>query len=222
MRALKRFGKPNILEKKQKEWTDTFIASGKPRPDANKYRNPAILSSLCNISHDKCFYCEALLRHKPSEIDHRVEVTVDKSLAFEWNNLYLSCKECNDGRPKETDIPIAEVLDPCSNTDAEIQDDITFVLHTIKGKTDRGKKTIQKFKLDNEGHETARMIHFIRMIEAISTIMRKDIYKNIGLRKIQCINDFDKETIMRFMDNAEPYSLMCEIYLKEKYPQLFP
>ena len=222
MRALKRFGKPDILQKKQKEWTDAFIASGKKRPDSSKYRNPNVLSSLRNISHDKCFYCEALLRHRPSEIDHRIEVSVDKSLAFEWTNLYLSCKECNDGRPKETDIPIAEVLDPCSNTDAEIQEDITFDLYTIKGKTDRGKKTIQKFKLDNEGHETARMIHFIRMTEAITTIMTKDIYQNTGLKIIQCINDYDKETIMQFIDSAEPYSLMCEVYLRKRYPQLFP
>jgi hypothetical protein len=36
MRTIQRLPEPQILMDRKKQWLDTFLASGKPRPDSNK------------------------------------------------------------------------------------------------------------------------------------------------------------------------------------------
>jgi hypothetical protein len=63
MRAIKRLPEPQILIDKKKQWLDNFLASGKPRPDSNKYAHKDIRRDLISMSHHKCFYCET--KHFP-------------------------------------------------------------------------------------------------------------------------------------------------------------
>ena len=83
MRYIGRNPEPVILNQRKAEWTTKFINSGKDRPDNSKYGHPEIKSSLYSVSHNKCYYCETILKGKPSEIDHYIEVSENKSLAFE-------------------------------------------------------------------------------------------------------------------------------------------
>lgn len=96
MRHLNRLPTPNILIKKQVEWTDKFVSSSSKRPDNSKYAHKDILTDLCSISYHKCYYCEQKIKGIAQEIDHYIEVIEDKKLAFDWNNLYLSCSNCNN------------------------------------------------------------------------------------------------------------------------------
>lgn len=161
MRHIERLYKPEILIKKEKEWTEKFIQSGKARPSSKQYAHKDILDALMNISHGKCFYSEKKIEGLPKEVDHLVEVSIDKSKAFEWSNLYLSTKECNDGRPTENDIPKDEVLNPCLDSDEEIQKHLTFDNEraTPKDNSEKGRKTIMKFKLNSELLLFQRMKH---------------------------------------------------------------
>jgi uncharacterized protein (TIGR02646 family) len=69
---------------------------------------------LSNLSHKKCWYCEAYSRRSPFDVDHfrpKLGVTVDGHplaggfgyywLAYEWWNFRLSCQRCN--RPEKID-----------------------------------------------------------------------------------------------------------------------
>ena len=71
-------------------------------------------SWLANLSHMKCWYCEAYSRRSPFDVDHfrpKLGVTVDGQplaggfgyywLAYEWWNFRLSCQRCN--RPEKID-----------------------------------------------------------------------------------------------------------------------
>ena len=96
MRGLIRLPKPQILIDKEDKWKNDFIASGKARPDSSKYGHDKIRIELASMSFHKCFYCESKLKLEPKEVDHHIEVSIKKELAFTWTNLYLSCDNCNN------------------------------------------------------------------------------------------------------------------------------
>ncbi|MEY4937574.1 MAG: hypothetical protein RIS64_3933 [Bacteroidota bacterium] len=79
MRALTRLPEPQILVARKKQWLDAFLVSGKPRPDSNKYAHESIRMDLNSMSSYKCFYCETKLKGASKEVDHHVEVSVDKN-----------------------------------------------------------------------------------------------------------------------------------------------
>lgn len=69
---------------------------------------------LSQLSHKKCWYCEAKSRRAPFDVDHfrpKLAVTVDGHplsgvygyywMAYEWWNFRLSCQRCN--RPEKID-----------------------------------------------------------------------------------------------------------------------
>lgn len=89
MRHIDRFYKPQILKEKDEEWTRKFLESGKNRPSSKQYAHKDIIDALMNLSNGKCFYSEKKLQGLPKEVDHLIEVSIDKSKAFEWENLYL-------------------------------------------------------------------------------------------------------------------------------------
>ena len=132
---VERLNKPDILIKKEKEWTEKFLASGKNRPDNSKYGHKGIRSQLNSMSCHKCFYCEQKLKGVPAEIDHFIEVSDPngKKLAFDWDNLYLACNNCNNKLNNIT-VPVTDVLDPCKHTNEEIQEHITFEKEVITAK----------------------------------------------------------------------------------------
>ncbi len=89
---------PDILKKNRDKWTSKFLKSKKDRPSKNQYAHPEIMAELFNMSHGKCYYCESKLgtgKDASEQVDHFVEIHLDKKLAFDWNNLYLSCPGCN-------------------------------------------------------------------------------------------------------------------------------
>ena len=122
---IERLPKPNILLEKEHDWTDKFIHSGKTRPDNTKYGHKTILQTLQSMSFTKCFYCEQKLKGVASEIDHLIEVNIEKKQAYSWENLYLSCENCNN-KINHLSISIHDVLIPCKDNDKEIQQHLTY------------------------------------------------------------------------------------------------
>lgn len=218
MRHIERLYKPEILLKKEKEWTQFFLQSDNKRPSTSQYAHKSIIDALMNISHGKCFYCEKKLEGLPKEVDHLIEVSVDKSKAFEWNNLYLASKECNDGRPTENDIPKAEILDPCQDSDEEIQNHLTFEdEHAIpKDNSEKGEKTILKFKLNSQLLLFQRMKH----INEISKIIL-EFYKIKEHESRHDFSDNEKKIIKSFANHDKAFSLMSEVFLRKTLPELW-
>lgn len=218
MRHIERLYKPEILKRKEKEWTEKFIQSGKSRPSSKQYAHKEILDALMNISHGKCFYSEKKIEGLPKEVDHLVEVSIDKGKAFEWSNLYLSAKECNDGRPTENDIPKDEVLNPCLDSDEEIQKHLTFddERATPKNNSEKGEKTIMKFKLNSELLLFQRM----KLLKGICNF----VFSLNNNRQKESRSDFteeEKTAIKAFAKHDRAFSLMSEIYLRNQLPWLW-
>lgn len=214
MRHINRLPKPDILKLKGGQWLAGYLASGKKRPDNSKYAHPTIKQSLESMSHTKCYYCECSLKEFGEEVDHHIEVTFDKNLAFEWTNLYLSCSDCNKKIPQDI-IAIDEALDPLVDTDDEIKKHIMFVEETIieVNSSVKGQKTIQKYRLDSKVQDNRRQRQLNKLFKTINQCLRKG--------GVAGLTEQDKEIIRRYTYPSSPYSYMCECYLKDNYPEVF-
>ncbi len=208
-----RLPKPDILVRKEIEWTKKFINSGKKRPDNSKYGHPEIRKHLNSMSYHKCFYCERKLTGVHKEIDHYIEVSdpTGKQLAFDWDNLFLACDNCND-KFSNTSIPVSEALNPCIDTNEKIQENITFEDEIISAKNNSiiGLQTIKKFRLDTELLDMLRAKQLNWFNKVLIKILKKT--NTEGGREI---NDTEKESLLRFTQKDHPFSLMFKIVLKE-------
>lgn len=213
MRHIDRLAEPDKLRNKKAQWLADFLASGKERPDNSKYAHPSIKQALESMSHTKCFYCERSLKDGDEEVDHHIEVCVNKYLAFEWTNLYLSCSDCNK-KISHNDISIHDALDPLVDSDEEIKNHITFEDETIieVNNSIKGRNTIRKYRLDSKAHDNRRQRQLIKLFNTICKSLRRG--------GVQGLTDQDKEAIRRYAYSSSPYSYMCECYLREKLPEV--
>ena len=149
------------------------------------------------------------MKLEPKEIDHHIEVSLRKDLAFTWTNLYLSCDNCN-GKVSHDTIPVETALDPCRNNDSEIQEHLIFVdemITAIDG-SQLGLNTIQKYRLDSELLDKRRMLQLKYFHKVLIQILTK---QNVEGRK--GMNGADLKTLNFFKQADQPYSLMFKIIL---------
>lgn len=210
-----RLPKPDILVRKEMEWTEKFLASDNKRPDNSKYGHKEIKAQLNSMSFHKCFYCETKLKGVSSEIDHHIEI-VDpngRELAFKWENLYLSCGNCNKKVPNTT-IPVNEVLDPCLNTDEDIQEQLFFEneIITVKNDSKIGLQTIKKFRLDTDLLDHLRLKQLSLFNDVLLQIKENQV--NSGRKRI---TSEERESLIRFSQADHPFSLMFKLLLKKYY-----
>jgi uncharacterized protein (TIGR02646 family) len=211
MRGLIRLSEPNILRNKKVEWLQKLIISGKTRPDSTKYGNPQIRLQLNTISNYKCFYCESLLKEVPSEIDHFIEVTCDINKSYDWTNLYLACDNCNKKIP-HNEIPVQISLDPFVDNDEEISNHIIFddEIIRIKDNSEKGSKTIQKYRLNTKQLDYKRAIQLKNFYKVIEEIRKKQIIE--GGRDL---SNNEREVIASYSNSDKPYSLMFRNLLEK-------
>ena len=221
MRHINRLPEPEILSQKHELWQQQFDErrreNPKLRPDNSKYGNPKIRKALDACSHYKCFYCESKLKGELKEIDHLKEVAIAPELAFTWTNLYLSCHNCND-KIDHNSIPVEDVLDPCSATDEEIQNNITFEDECICSQpgSDKGLKTIQKFHLNSDSLDLKRGKWLRKITDKALFIQRAMIEE--GRKQMSAS---ERQGLLLYVQHDQPYSLMSEIFLKKHFPELF-
>lgn len=211
MRNLHRLPKPYILTNKENEWLQKLYDSGKNRPDSTKYGNRNIRLQLNTISHYKCYYCESILKNVPSEIDHFIEVSIDLGKSYEWENLYLACDNCNNKIDHNT-INVNTVLNPFVDSDVEIQTHITFEdeFIRIKNNSDKGRRTIEKFRLSSPLLDHKRVSQLKNFYKVITEINKKQI-ADAG----RGLTEDEKELIISFSNIDRPYSLMFKILLEK-------
>lgn len=220
MRHIERLLKPRKLVDKEAEWQAQYeaklAANPKARPDHSKYAHQQIEDLLYEMSNGKCFYCEYKVPKGDREVDHFVEVAIDPSKAYDWDNLYFSCSNCNDKLDHLT-IPVTNVLNPCRDSDEEIQRHITFVEEQIRpvDASKKGLDTIKKYKLDSE-------LQDLRRGRCLRSLMGKviKIQKEMIAEGRHDLSEEEKRSILNYMSPDQPYSLMCEVYIKTNFKQL--
>jgi len=188
-----------------------ILASADKRPDHSKYGHNQIKGTLLTMSFHKCFYCERKLKGVYSEIDHFIEVSDPKGydLAFDWNNLFLACDNCNNKHPNNT-IPVSKVLNPCLNSDEEIQSHLGFEDEFITSKNNSviGLLTIKKFRLDNELLDYLRLKQLSYFKDVLLQIRKNQLEDN---RKT--MTKIEKESLILFSQPDHPFSLMFKTIL---------
>lgn len=152
MRTLQRFGKPQVLIEKEKEWLDAHLRKVEQepstRPSSKQYGHPEIRRALQAMSFNKCFYCERKLSEREQEIDHYIDAADRPDLVFNWQNLYLSCEGCNNGKPSHRDIPVEECVDPCDPKEDPLLH-LSFRDDQVSGiPQTKGTRTVQKYRLN--------------------------------------------------------------------------
>lgn len=89
---------PEVLKNNKEVWTQEYLEaleSGQSIPDRirYRYRHKDIKKSLQDEAKNKCIYCERKIPF--GETDHIYPVSKRPELIVDWENLGLSCKECN-------------------------------------------------------------------------------------------------------------------------------
>lgn len=213
MISVTRLPEPSILTQKKEKWLAAFLKKRelKPgtRPDSRQYGHQEIRETLEAMSFHKCFYCEHRLVETKGEVDHYVEVAEKSEWAFEWNNLYLSCPACNRGKLFNTAIPASDCLDPCDITKIPseyLAFDDEYIIPKLNSA--RGKKTIQKYKLDRLELNYLRSKQLQRFERFLRKLRERQNCE--GRKKLTLA---EKEVILRFKEPHHAFSLMFEVYL---------
>ena len=163
------------------------------------------------MSFHKCFYCERKLKSVPKEIDHFIEVAERKDLAYDWDNMYLACDNCNNKSPNSS-IPVTEALDPCRNSDGDIREHLTFEDEIIRAKNDSelGWRTIQKYKFDTNQIDLVRLRALQRFWKLLDQIRVNTITEN------RSMSEREKEMLSSFKQRDQSFSLMFDILITNR------
>jgi len=205
---------PEILKKNKEKWLAAYLRKQEknPRqsPDPRQYGHKNIRDTLRAMSFHKCFYCERKLIETEDEVDHYVEVAEKPGLAFEWNNLYLCCPECNRKLPNKT-ILVSECSDPCDLSENPA-DHLTFDCGDImpKASSAKGMKTVQKYHLNRISLNYLREKELRRFCEFLLKL--KERQRRDGGRPL---TDAEKEAVDGFGESAHAFSLMFNAYLEK-------
>lgn len=217
MMYIQRLSKPETLENNAAQWTAEFLAARvinpqKKRPDSSKYAHKEIKNYLAGMSFCKCFYCERPLSENEYEIDHFIEASERPDLAFAWENLYLSCKDCNRKKIANAKLPNTNTLNPCSNEHLH-EEHLAFDDEQIRSRngSELGLKTIQKYRLDRDDLDTRR-VRALREFDLRLSKFRQNLVKE-G-RKI--LSEQEKEILDSFRQPERPFSLMFAYYISQQ------
>ena len=129
---------PNFVKTK----TDEFLLK-----NTNVWNIPDLKKTLLELSYGKCAYCECDLEEesKYMEVEHFEDKKHNPNKVLEWENLLPSCKRCN-GAKKNHDVKANPIINPFIDIPSE---NLVFRLYQIKGKTEKGIKTVETINLNH-------------------------------------------------------------------------
>ena len=214
MITLERLEEPDVLKKNREGWTAEFLEEREKspgnRPRSNRYAHPEIKSTLATMSFHKCFYCEQSVKSH-SEVDHYIEVTDDAYSAYKWENLYLSCCDCNRRKAKNSSIPVAACVNPCDPKEQPSKH-LAFDDECISARdnSEKGLKTIQKYKLDRTDLDYKRLKQLQLFNRALDRIRSAQISE-----RRQPMTEREVELLRHFRQADHPFSLMFFYYLEK-------
>ena len=104
------------------------------------------------------------------------------------------------------------MLDPCRDSDEEIKRHITFVAEQITpvNASVKGLKTIKKFRLDKEVMDLRRGRVLRNLANDALFIQGRMISEG---RRV--VSEEERQIVRRYMSPDQPFSLMCEVFIKK-------
>lgn len=130
--------------------------------DRNIYRAADVRAQLMADQGRKCAYCECRIRESYNDVEHYRPKNVYYWLGHKWDNLLYACEECNRTY-KKAKFPLRdETKRDLANQDISQEEPlivnpvvedpsrhIKFKRHMAIPITDKGKYTVELFKLNN-------------------------------------------------------------------------
>lgn len=213
MITISRLPEPAVLAQNRTKWLDAYrkelVGKPKTRPNPRQYGHEDIRITLRSMSFHKCFYCERQLSEREDEVEHYIEVAERPDLAFDWNNLCLSCTDCNSKKRSNVQIPVIDCVHPCDPAEHPA-DHLAFADEYIRPKAGsrKGAKTIQKYCLDRDDlnyRRSKQLQHFERFLRQLQTLRLREGNRPISER--------EKEALAHFRQPDHAFSLMFSVYL---------
>ncbi len=188
MIPIKKGNAPQILTTKGKLLTDSIklaFDSGqeKFKFDSAIYGGKTVKDALSKAQYNKCCFCESSLHAQHGDVEHfrpkggwkqtdndELSSVGYYWLAYDWDNLFLSCQKCNQIFKKNffpLENPDRRAIDHTHDIQQEIslilnpakdnpEEHLLFKREIITHKTLRGKETIKRTTIDQELFEEDR------------------------------------------------------------------
>lgn len=206
-------------------------------------------AELEKCHYGKCCYCETRIDdHKPyadSHIEHwRPQYSWRQAigekrmrpgyywLAYDWDNLFLSCSECN--RQKNDVFPLANPKSRATDHEMLIEDETPAILKPdgtedprahIRFENEKpvsdtclGKKTIEVLKLDSEAH-APRKRHFEELEKARRLAIS---FASSTVAKLREDAEDARQFVVDAVNADRPYSSMAADFLEKNPVQAIP
>ncbi|MEG1411153.1 MAG: HNH endonuclease [Terrisporobacter sp.] len=157
-------------------------AETKNNPKSGKHNLEDVIQQLEHDFKKKCYLCET--KTTSFEVEHLKSHQGDIKLKFDWNNLFLSCRHCNNSKSTSFD----NILD-CTKEDVEkeirYRIDLTYIANveiTTTSEDERVKKIVELLEKCFNGENTPT-----------KTLDSKNIKRKIVKEVkdfLECINDY--------------------------------
>ncbi len=198
--------------------------------DSAIYGGKTVKDALSNAQYNKCCFCESSLHAQHGDVEHFRPKggwkQTDKDtlssvsyywLAYDWDNLFLSCQKCNQTFKKNF-FPLENPNSRATDHTHDIQQEISLILNPAKDnpqehllfkreiithKTLRGKETIKRTAIDQELFEEDRRGK-LQTIEALLNSLSLVEKKKLDTPSAQTII----ATIREFVSPQKPYYAM--------------
>lgn len=169
MIVLQKLAEPASLVNNKEKWTRELLEAidggNKKTISAKKkkYNQPDVKAQLKSETHDKCAYCESkitVVAH--GDIEHVTPKAIEPELTFEWENLTFACQKCNGKKSDKEGI-----ADPYVDS---VDDHFFFVGQFLRGKTNKGRRTVLELGLNRVELLEDRSDHLRILADTIENI----------------------------------------------------
>jgi uncharacterized protein (TIGR02646 family) len=185
---------PNILSlnpkenaKSRKVVFEKNILSKKYIDTKNSYKTKSVQDKLKKIYNSKCAYCEKNLLDSPKHIEHYRPKNIYYWLAYSWDNLLLSCGECNSTKGTKFDTINKKVI----YNNEQFED-----IHNLSKNYDKlelpkiinpeKEDILDKLIYDNDGKIDSLDYRVKYTIDKVCKLNRNELVQ----KRIQILNDF--------------------------------
>ena len=191
----------------------------KPNPNnAQRWDHSSVRSTLRQMQHNKCCYCETRLTDSYIEIEHFKPKAHFPELEQEWTNLMLACRHCN-GAKFDSQEAIVDPSAPSSNPeehvtfrfDGHIRDGSFGVICANNG-SPHGQATIETVKLDRKDHAQARKDWYHN--ELVPAICALDRVHDIASTKMA--KAAARLTVEGLLEADSPFASFARCFAREK------
>ena len=171
MRRIEKTACPDVLEQHGGQWLQELLKKPNNETRRSRYRHPKIKEHLKKETFGKCVYCESKIGHNtPGDTEHIKPVKMFLEEIFVWENLTISCAECNRRKRDYYDVNCMFINPYTDNVEDMIVHLGPIVAWNIGN--ERAETTIRKLELDN-GTRMELISRKLEKIEEVKNLLER-------------------------------------------------